>query len=256
MASDTRTSDRRFDDTIAVVTGAASGIGRATALRLANEGAAVVAADISATVDDVAAEITDAGGRSVAVRADVSDRAGAEAPIDIALETFGRLDVLCNIAGVLAAAHSDQVPDEQWERVIAVNLTGVFHTTRRALPALVESRGCIVMAASTSALSGHPWMLAYSASKGGVLAMTRTLAMEYARRGVRVNAVAPGGITTPMVDRLELPDDIDFTLFDRISPLDEFRGPETVAAAIAFLAAPEAAHINGEVLRVDGGTLA
>jgi NAD(P)-dependent dehydrogenase (short-subunit alcohol dehydrogenase family) len=246
----------RFSDHVAVVTGAASGIGRATAIRLAAEGAAVIAADISPSIDDVVAEIGDSGGVAVAVRSDVSERSGAEAPVDAALDRFGRLDVLCNVAGILAAAHSHEVPDEQWERIIAVNLTGVFHTTRRALPALIESRGNIVMAASTSALSGHPWMLAYSASKGGVLAMTRTLAMEYARRGVRVNAVAPGGITTPMVDGLALPDDVDFSLFDRISPLDEFRGPETVAAAIAFLAAPEAAHINGEVLRVDGGTLA
>jgi NAD(P)-dependent dehydrogenase (short-subunit alcohol dehydrogenase family) len=246
----------RFDGKVALVTGAGSGIGRATALRLGREGASVVAADISDGVRDVAAEIVAAGGSAIAVQADISRRDGAEAPVDMALTTFGRLDVLCNVAGVLAASHSDQTTDDEWERVIAVNLTGVFYTTRHALPALVESKGSIVMAASTSALSGHPWMTAYSASKGGVLAMTRTLAMEYARRGVRVNAVAPGGITTPMVGGLQLPDDIDFSLFDRISPLDEFRGPETVAAAILFLAAPEAAHINGEVLRVDGGTLA
>ena len=195
----------RFEDKIAVVTGAGSGIGRATALRLGEEGASVVAADISAAVDDVAAEIEAAGGTAVSVRADVSRRAGAEAPIDLALERFGRLDVLCNVAGILAASHSDQTTDEEWERVIAVNLTGVFYTTRHALPALVESKGAIVMASSTSALSGHPWMTAYSASKGGVLAMTRTLAMEYARRGVRVNAVAPGGITTPMVGGLATP---------------------------------------------------
>lgn len=246
----------RFAGKIAVVTGAASGIGKATATRLAAEGATVIASDISTSVDDVAAEINEAGGTAVALLADVSQRAGAEAPIDLALDRFGQLDVVCNVAGVLAASHSDQTTDEEWERVIAVNLTGVFYTTRRALPALVESKGAIVMASSTSALSGHPWMTAYSASKGGVLAMTRTLAMEYARRGVRVNAVAPGGITTPMVGELQLPDDVDFSLFDRISPLDEFRGPETVASAILFLAAPEAAHINGEVLRVDGGTLA
>jgi NAD(P)-dependent dehydrogenase (short-subunit alcohol dehydrogenase family) len=247
---------RRFEDKIAVVTGAGSGIGRATAERLAAEGATVVVADINASADEVVAAIEADGGRAVAVRADVSQRAGAEAPIDLALDRFGRLDVLCNIAGILAASHSDQTTDDEWDRIIAVNLTGVFYTTRRALPALVESKGAVVMAASTSSLSGHPWMTAYSASKGGVLAMTRTLAMEYARRGVRVNAVAPGGINTPMTGTLDLPADVDFSLFDRISPLDEFRGPETVAAAIAFLAAPEAAHVNGEVLRVDGGTLA
>lgn len=247
---------RRFEDKIAVVTGAGSGIGRATAERLAAEGATVVVADLNASADEVVAAIEADGGRAVAVRADVSQRAGAEAPIDLALDRFGRLDVLCNIAGILAASHSDQTTDDEWDRIIAVNLTGVFYTTRRALPALVESKGAVVMAASTSSLSGHPWMTAYSASKGGVLAMTRTLAMEYARRGVRVNAVAPGGINTPMTGTLDLPADVDFSLFDRISPLDEFRGPETVAAAIAFLAAPEAAHVNGEVLRVDGGTLA
>jgi NAD(P)-dependent dehydrogenase (short-subunit alcohol dehydrogenase family) len=256
MTNGVQGQDGRFAGKVAVVTGAGSGIGRATALRLGAEGATVVAADISEAVEAVAAEIDEAGGTSLAIRADVSTRAGAEAPVDAAAETFGRLDVLCNVAGVLAASHSDQTTDDEWERIIAVNLTGVFYTTRHALPALVESKGAIVMAASTSALSGHPWMTAYSASKGGVLAMTRTLAMEYARRGVRVNAVAPGGITTPMVGALDLPDDVDFSLFDRISPLDEFRGPETVAAAILFLAAPEAAHINGEVLRVDGGTLA
>lgn len=250
------TGGARFEGRVAVVTGAASGIGRATAERLAAEGARVVAADISDSVDEVVDGIGASGATAVAVRCDVAERRGAESPIEVALDSFGRLDVLCNIAGILAAAHSHEVPDEQWERIIAVNLTGVFHTTRRALPALVETRGNIVMAASTSALSGHPWMVAYSASKGGVLAMTRTLAMEYARRGVRVNAVAPGGINTPMVAGLDLPDDIDYGLLDRISPLDEFRGPETVAAAITFLAAPEAAHINGEVIRVDGGTLA
>ena len=250
------TPARRFVDDVAVVTGAASGIGRATALRLAAEGAAVVAADLSSTVDEVVAEITDRGGTASAVVCDVSERSGAEAPVDAAVERYGRLDVLANIAGVLAASHSHETSDDEWERVLGVNLTGVFYVTRAALPHLLETQGRIVMAASTSSLSGHPWMAAYSASKGGVLAMTRTLAMEYARRGIRVNAVAPGGISTPMVAGVRLPDEADFTLLDRISPLDEFRGPDTVAAAVAFLAAPEAEHINGEVLRVDGGTLA
>ncbi|MFT5203274.1 MAG: NAD(P)-dependent dehydrogenase (short-subunit alcohol dehydrogenase family) [Candidatus Aldehydirespiratoraceae bacterium] len=256
MTTSTDFTPGRFAGKVAVVTGAASGIGRSTAIRLGAEGATVIAADINEAVAEVVSEINDAGGAAVDVECDVSQRAGAESPIEVAIEQFGQLDVLCNIAGVLAAEHTDKVTDEHWERIIGINLTGVFYTTRRALPALVESKGSIVMASSTSALSGHPWMTAYSASKGGVLAMTRTLAMEYARRGVRVNAVAPGGINTPMVAGVVLPDDADFSLLERISPLDEFRGPETVAAAIAFLASPEAAHINGEVLRVDGGTLA
>lgn len=247
---------RRYDARTVLITGAASGIGRAAVGRLASEGATVACLDVSDEVDAAADEARAAGAEALALRCDITDPTAVDEAVAATVEAFGGLDVCVNMAGVLAAAHSHEETLDQWERIVGINLTGTFLVCRAALPHLLERRGAIVNAASTASLSGHPWMVAYAASKGGILAMTRTLAMEYARRGLRVNAVAPGGITTPMSGNVRLPDDADFSLLDRISPLDEFRGPETVAAVIAFLGSDDAAHVNGEVVRVDGGTLA
>jgi meso-butanediol dehydrogenase / (S,S)-butanediol dehydrogenase / diacetyl reductase len=249
---------KRFDDKVVLVTGAASGIGRATAERLASEGATVACIDVQAdAVEEAAASLRAAGATAEAWVCDVNDESGVVATVSDVVAEFGRLDVLCNIAGILrVASHSHEVSLEQWNELIGVNLTGTFLVTRECIPHLLETRGNIVMAASTSSLAGHPWMLAYAASKGGVLAMTYTLAVEYAKRGLRVNAVAPGGIDTP-IRTIEFPaEGVDFELFARISPIDQVRGPETVAGAIAFLASDDAAHVNGECLRVDGATLA
>jgi meso-butanediol dehydrogenase/(S,S)-butanediol dehydrogenase/diacetyl reductase len=127
---------------------------------------------------------------------------------------------------------------------------------KAALPALLDGGGNIVNMASTAGLAGHPWTAAYSASKGGVLAFTSTLAVEYGKQGVRANAVCPGSVKTAMHDQFKLPEGADIELLQRIMPLDTFRGPETAAAVVAFLASDDAAHINGENIRVDGGTLA
>ncbi|MGI9603149.1 MAG: SDR family NAD(P)-dependent oxidoreductase [Acidimicrobiales bacterium] len=248
---------RRFEDRVALITGAASGIGQATAERLAREGATVAAVDLdetglATTTDSVAA----AGATGATWICDVADEQRVNEVVAEVADTFGRIDTLINMAGVLRSDHSHEVALDDWQRVININLTGTFLMTREALPHLLAVGGNIVMASSTAALGGHPWMLPYAASKGGIHAMTHTLAVEYARQGLRVNAVAPGGITTPMVATVRLPDDADFSLLDRISPVDEFRGPETVAATIAFLASDDAAHVNGEVVRVDGATLA
>jgi meso-butanediol dehydrogenase/(S,S)-butanediol dehydrogenase/diacetyl reductase len=244
----------RFTNRSVVVTGAGSGIGRATAHRLASEGAVVSCIDINE--NGLSETMASLDRESSAHVLDIRDEERVGTTIDEIVATHGGVDVLCNIAGVLDAGHSEDYSLEDWNRVVAINLTGTFLMTRACLPSIIERRGNIVMAASTSSFSGHPWMLAYAATKGGILSMTYTLAVEYARRGVRVNAVAPGGINTPMTASVELPDDADFTLLDRISPLDEFRGPETVASTIAFLASDDAAHVNGEVVRVDGATLA
>ena len=241
---------QRFGDKVALVTGAASGIGRATVERLVAEGAQVVALDVAppaARQDDAVVHVT----------GDVSDPAVAESAVATAVERFGGLHVVANVAGILRTARTHEHDFETWERVLAVNLTGTFACCRAAIPVLLEGGGgAIVNTASTAALSGHPWAAAYSASKGGVLALTKVIAVEYARDGIRANCVCPGSIDTPITGDFVFPEGVDTRLVKRLMAIDQPRGPETVAAAIAFLASDDAAHINGESLRVDGGTLA
>jgi NAD(P)-dependent dehydrogenase (short-subunit alcohol dehydrogenase family) len=240
---------QRFEGRTAVVTGAASGIGRATVERLVEEGATVVAVDVR-PADDL-------GGRVHVVVGDVSDPAVTEQAVAEAVARTGALHVLANVAGILRTARTHEHPLDTWEQVLAVNLTGTFLACKAAIPALLDAGGgAIVNTASTAALSGHPWAAAYSASKGGVLAFTKVLAVEYGRDGIRANCVCPGSIDTPITEDFVFPDGVDTRLITRCMALDKPRGPETVAAAIAFLASDDAAHVNGESLRVDGGTLA
>ena len=243
---------QRFAGKVALVTGAASGIGRATVERLLAEGANVVAVDVADPVDD-----GDDGDRIVRQRGDISDPAVGEAAVATAVERFGALHVVANVAGILRTARTHEHDFETWDRVLAVNLTGTFACCRAAIPALLDAGGgAIVNTASTAALAGHPWAAAYSASKGGVLALTKVIAVEYARDGIRANCVCPGSIETPITEDFVFPDGVDARLVKRMMAIDKPRGPETVAAAIAFLASDDAAHVNGESLRVDGGTLA
>jgi NAD(P)-dependent dehydrogenase (short-subunit alcohol dehydrogenase family) len=249
-------SARRFEGRSVLVTGAASGIGRATALRLAQEGASLVLADVDdAGLSQTAERCEDAG--AVHTHAcDVADEGSVAELVARAVDDLGGLDVLCNVAGILAFEDFRSTTLEQWNRILAVNLTGTFLVCREALPHLLERGGNIVNTASTAALAGHPWTAPYSASKGGVLALSLTLAVEFGKLGVRCNVVAPGSIETPIQDAFRLPEGADAKLLHRIMALDKMRGPETVAGAIAFLASDDGAHVNGEVLRVDGGTLA
>ena len=247
---------RRFEDRVAIVTGAASGIGHATALRLASEGATLLCTDVRvAELEDTVKCLLEDGASAAALACDVSNPDQVKEAVGEALERFGRLDVLCNIAGILQFTHTHEVKLEDWNRVLAVNLTGTFLMCREAIPHLLETRGAIVNTASTAALAGHPWTAAYSASKGGVLALTYGLAIEYGKQGLRANAICPGSVRTPMHDQFELPAGADGKLVYRIMPLDQFRGPEVAAGAIAFLASDDAAHINGVALRCDGGAL-
>ena len=247
---------KRFEGKVALVTGAGSGIGRALALRLASEGASVFCVDLQrAAVEETAAQLRAAGGVAHAHGCDVADEAAVRACIAACLGTFGRIDHLSNMAGILRFDHFHEITLADFRRVVDVNLVGTFLMCREAIPHLLASGGNIVNAASTSALAGLPWGGAYSASKGAVLAMTRTIAIEYGRAGLRANCVCPGDIATPMSAAPRLPEDADRRWLARCSSLNGPRGPEVVAGVIAMLASDDGAHINGEDIRVDGATL-
>lgn len=250
----------RFEGRTAIVTGGASGIGRATALRLAAEGATVVAADVNAgllaTLGGEAADQGSPADRIVPVTADVSSEAGAEGLVTDALDRLGHLDVVVNAAGVLSFSHTHEQELDEWQRLVAINLTGTFLVCRSALPHLLATHGAIVNLASTAAHKGQAWAAAYAASKGGVLAFSRALAVEYAGQGLRVNTISPGAIDTPITGAFHLPKGADATLLNRAMPMTGFGTPEGIAAAIAYVASAEASHMNGADLLIDGATLA
>lgn len=244
----------RFEGRVALVTGAGSGIGRATTHRLVDEGATVVAVDLSAEGLEVTAKEATTPGRVQVLTGDVSDAAFAPSAVATAVDAGGRLDALVNAAGILRFEHSHEVARDDWDRVLAVNLTGTFLFCQAAVPALLDGGGAIVNVASTSALFGHPWAAAYAASKGGVLALTKTLAIEYAKQGLRVNSVCPGSIDTPITGAFQLPEGADAKLVHRIMSPTGMAGPAVVAAAIAYLGSDDATHVNGAELRIDGAT--
>lgn len=244
---------QRYDGRVVLITGAGSGIGRATVHRLVEEGATVLAADISA--EGLATTAKDAT-RPEAVTelvGDVSDPGFGAAAVAAALE-LGPLRTVVNSAGILRFEHSHEVTLASWQKILDVNLTGTFLVCQAAIPALLETRGAIVNVASTAALAAHPWAAAYSASKGGVLALTRTLAIEYAKQGLRANAVCPGSIDTPITGAFELPEGADSRLLHRIMSPTGMGDPKVIAAAVAYLGSDDAMHVNGADLRVDGGT--
>jgi NAD(P)-dependent dehydrogenase (short-subunit alcohol dehydrogenase family) len=243
---------------IAIVTGAASGIGRAIARALANEGARVLIADVDDEGGERAAEeILRAGGEAHFRHTDVSSSADVRAVVGEAVDRYGRLDVMVNNAGVAIGGSAAEMSEQDWNRVIDVNLSGVWRGMRFAIPEMLKTRGgSIVNTSSVQSEVGFLGWSGYAASKGGINALTRQTAVEYAPKGIRVNAIIPGTIMTEMNERImRESDDPDAVMaaWKSMHPMGRVGRPEEVAAAAVFLASDESSFVTGELLRVDGG---
>ncbi|HET8708068.1 MAG TPA: SDR family NAD(P)-dependent oxidoreductase [Pseudomonadales bacterium] len=245
---------KRFEGKVALVTGAASGMGKATALRLAAEGAKILLADINEEGNQAtAAEIDANGGTCKAVTFNAMDEASCKAIVDAAVNTFGQLDVVANVAGIAGFYHLHELTCEIFNRFLSVNLTSVFTICREAIPHLKKTKGNIVNFASINTHTMTAYQTAYCASKAAVAAITKCMAQEFEADGIRANVICPGGIETPLVKSVRFPQGINQRLLANLMPLGRKGQPEEVAALVAFLASDEASYINGEDIIIDGG---
>jgi len=245
----------RLGGRVAVVTGAGQGIGRATALRLAQDGAAVGVLDlVGENAERTAAEIRGAGGRAIALQCSVADAAQIDRAIALAERDLGAVDILSNIAGIYGRhMPTPEMPLEEWKRVLDVNITGTFLTCKRVLPAMIRRRrGRIINVASGHALSGRPNVAPYSASKTAVIGFTKALALEVGRSGVTVNAIMPG-VTDTAMPRENDPEGKRLPLLAEQNPMGRIGRPEDIANAMAFLASDDASYITGQTIAVNGG---
>ncbi|WP_069165325.1 SDR family NAD(P)-dependent oxidoreductase [Nocardia altamirensis] len=253
---------RRYDGRRVVVTGAGSGIGQGIALRLLDEGAQLVAADIDEPgLATTAEKAGDAADRLRTVAVNVADQASVRTALDTALDFLGGLDVLVNAAGILRPARTHEMPLEAWNQVIGVNLTGTFLVTQAALPALVDTgHGVVVNLSSTAAFSAAPYLAAYAASKGGVNAFTHAIALEYAKQGLRAVNIVPAGITSGITTKsiLQQPEGFDPKLFSRMTGWlngGALGSPEDIAGVVAMVASEDGRYMTGTEIRIDGGAL-
>jgi NAD(P)-dependent dehydrogenase (short-subunit alcohol dehydrogenase family) len=241
----------RFEGSRVLVTGAGSGIGRATAQRFAAEGATVACLDLR-DHDATAAAI---GAAARPFECDVSDANAVAAVVEAAVESLGGLDVVCNIAGIGHFRHSHEETPEDFGRIVGVNLNGTFHIIRYALPHLLASGGGVIInTASTAGLTGQPWSASYCASKGGVVMLTKALATEYKSKNIRVNAIAPGGTKTNIIKSFSTyPEGADLRQLLKVMSPMEMAEPEEIAALFAFIASDEARYMTGSIVAIDGG---
>lgn len=251
--------EKIFENKVALVTGGSFGIGRATALAFAQRGAKVVIADyVKDEKQETSRQIASAGGESLFVACDVSKPRDITAMIDQLLSAYGRLDFAFNNAGIEGiTANTHECTLENWEKTIAVNLTGIWLCMRHELPHMLhQGRGAIVNCASVAGLVGFPGLPAYVASKHGVVGLTKTAALENAKSGIRINAVCPGVIRTNMIDRITGKDKTVEQQFVNMEPVGRFGDPEEVAEAVTWLCSDAASFVTGHALAVDGGWIA
>ena len=254
-----------LQDKVAIVTGAASGIGKGTAVTFAREGAKVMCADLNAEgAEATARQIADTGGEAASIKVDVADEEQTRQMVAETVARFGRLDALFNNAGIGTGAPIPQMPVEEWDRLIDINLRGVFLGTKHAIPEMLKSGGgAIVNTASDAGLMGTAMLSAYCASKGGVIMFTKATAVEWGAMGIRANAVCPGVIRTPILDPFlavgratGATDEEIWKRMASIHPMGRVGEPEEVGNTVAFLCSDRASFITGVALPVDGGAAA
>lgn len=243
---------REFEGKVALVTGGSSGIGKATALAFTRAGAKVVIASRRVTEgEQTVHEICERGGDAIFVKTDVSKASEVEGLMNQTIEFYGRLDYACNNAGTFAMGQLFELSEEEWDRTINANLKGIWLSLKYQIPIMLQQKkGVIVNMASMSAIIGNPGVSIYSASKGGVVALTQSAAIEYAASGIRINAISPGVISTPMVD------DIPTPLLEDIQskhPIGRLGKPEEIANAVVWLCSDKASFVTGHNMVIDGG---
>jgi 3-oxoacyl-[acyl-carrier protein] reductase len=246
----------RLEGKVAVITGAGSGIGRASAELFAAEGARVAVVDVNSESSQETAEaIGRAGGEAIAIPTDVSDPEAVQAMADAAVGRFGRVDVLMSNAGILDDFEpAAETSDEVWNRILGVNLNGMFFTARALIPQMLEhGGGAIINVASTAGLNGGNGGAAYTTSKHGVIGFTRQLCFDYARKGIRCNVICPGAVETGMTEEIFSSGDAEVMKAVESAPIGRWAQPEELAAAALFLASDDASFVNGAVYVVDGG---
>ena len=243
-----------FSGKVVLVTGAASGLGRAASMRFVAEGAKLCLVDVNSDgLAETAAGITEAGGEAVIHSADLGDPANCAKAVASAVAAFGRLDVLCNIAGILRFHALGDVTPEDWNKLFSANVTAAFFMIQAAMPHLIKTKGNVVNIVSTAAFVGQAYTAPYAATKAALLSLTKSLAMEFMHAPVRINALAPGGMMTEMVQNVEFPEDADQRLIARYIGIRPPAQPEDIVEPLIFLASDRARSVHGACYNADNG---